>query len=166
MTFVDCNFSHLKTAGFRTMANQNVDYVFIRCIATWVPVGFYFFRGGNAHFTLPAFGRVRPAIKIDAGGGGINGGVFSVTGLQLETFNYDSEQKRFVILDAAGEVNASFQTIYTGCGQVWGPDGDYTTPNFILGPSAQVAIRDSMISGSSFVRRPMWMASVSRPSSS
>jgi len=97
MTFVDCNFRDLKSAAFRTMANQNVDYVFIRCIASWVPIGFHFVKGGNAHFILPAFGRVRTAIKIDATGGGINGGVFSITGLQLETFNYDSEKKRWLM---------------------------------------------------------------------
>jgi hypothetical protein len=145
MTFADCNVSHMRTAGFRTMAFQNVDYLFLRCITSWCPIGYHFARGGNAHFLLPCFGRVRTAIKVDSGG--INGGVFSVAGMQLENFNYDSEQKRLVILEAAGEVNAAFTAICTGCGNVWGTNADFTTPNFILGPSAQVSVRDSMVSG-------------------
>jgi len=145
MTIVDCNFSHLTDVGFRTCNGQNVDYVFIRCVATWVPLGFHFMKGGNAHFILPCVGRVRTGIKIDVGG--INGGVYTITGLQQETFSYDNEKKRFTTLDVQSECNVSISGIYTGCGNVWGDDADVETPNFIIGPSAQVTIRDSMISG-------------------
>jgi hypothetical protein len=145
MTFVDCWIQHCKSAGFRTMAPQNVDYLILRCGVTNTPIGFHFYRGGNAHFVLPCFGRVLTAIKIEAGG--INGGVFTITGLQQETFAYDNERKRFTTLEAEGEVNVSISGIYTGCGNLWGDNADLTTPNFILGPNAQVTVRDSMISG-------------------
>ena len=88
---------------------------------------------------------MRTGIKIDVGG--INGGVYTITGLQQETFSYDNEKKRFTTLDVQSECNVSISGIYTGCGNVWGDDADVETPNFIIGPSAQVTIRDSMISG-------------------
>jgi len=145
MTFVDVFFHHLTDCGFRTCAGQNVDYVFIRCAVGWTPIGWHFLKGGNAHFILPTFNRCRVGLKIESGG--INGGVFTITGAQQEIFNYDNEKKRFPMLDVQGETNVSISGIFTGCSNCFGDEADLETPNFILGPNAQVTIRDSMISG-------------------
>lgn len=145
MTFTDVNFSKLKKNAFRAMNNQNVDYVFLRCAVGETPVAYYFSHGGNAHFIMPTFFRCNTAFKFETGG--INAGVFSITGLQLENFGYDNPKKRMVVLEASGEQNIAFNSIFTGCISCFGPEADLDTPNFILHSSAQVTIRDSMISG-------------------
>jgi hypothetical protein len=144
MTFTDLLVDNMRTAGFRAMNDQQVDYVFIRCQVSHAPTGFHFRRGGSAHFLLPTFYAVDTCFDLS---GGVNNGSYSITGLFLERHSFSDPARRMVVLRARGEVNVSVRAIQTGCQYVWGEKADLATPNFILGPGAQVAVRDSILSG-------------------
>ena len=144
MTFMDVLMDNMKSCGFRAVNFQQVNFMFLRCQVSHAPVGFSLRRGGSSHFLLPSFFAVDTCIEL---GGGVNNGSYSITGLFLERGSLADMKKRMVVLRADGEVNVSVSGIQTGCQNVWGDDADLETPSFILGPTAQVTVRDSIVSG-------------------
>lgn len=144
-TFVDISISHMSICGFRSHQGQQLNFVFIRPEIGHTPVGFWFTRGGASSWLHPCFGWVDTAFRFH--GAGINSGAFSIRGLWVENFGFTDQSKRMVFLDANGECNVSVSGLSLTCQRVWGPDGDRETPNFKLGPSAQVTVSGCMLSG-------------------
>jgi hypothetical protein len=145
MTFIDVFFDHMTDCGFRALGLQQLNYIMYRCGVANSPKGFCFRRGGDSHFIQPSFFRVDTCFEIaDVG---INSGCFSIQGLFLERGAYTDNNKKMTIVKADGDATLSVDCIQTGCQMVWGDNADLTTPSFILGPSAQMSIQNSMLCG-------------------
>jgi hypothetical protein len=145
MTFIDIVIENMTTAGFKAVSNQALDFVFIRSEVNNTPIAFHFIKGGAATFIHPCAFKVDTMLKIERSG--INSGAFSIRGWFWERYSYSSKKKKMVFVDAAGEANITVTGTSTGCTRVWGKDADLKTPNFILGPSAQLTVIGCMISG-------------------
>lgn len=145
MTFIDLTIDNMKKAGFRAVSGQALDYVFIRPEVGHTPIGFHFIKGGAATFIHPCAFKVDTLLKVEKTG--INSGVFSIRGWFWERHAYSDPNKKMVFVDASGEANITVIGTATGCSRVWGEKADLETPNFILGPSAQLTAIGCMISG-------------------
>jgi len=144
-TFLDLVIDHMTVCGFRSMQGQQLNFVFYRPEVGYTPVAYWFTRGGASTWLHPCFGWVDTAFRFH--NAGINSGAFSIRGLWVENFGYTNDKKRMVFLDATGECQVTISGLSTTCQRVWGPEGDRTTPNFKLGPSAQVSVQGCMFSG-------------------
>jgi len=146
MTFTDLEGLHLGT-GFRTMNAQNLNYALIRPVFEECGIGYHFKNGGSVVAVLPSGGRCETFIKIE--GGGINAGTFQFIGMRMEPH---TGKKASVWLEASGETQVQFSGLLVTCMGVWkDADGQAEatgqTPKFILGPSAQVTVQNSIIAG-------------------
>jgi hypothetical protein len=142
MTFMDCHFTNLKT-GFRTMNGQNLNYLFLRCGAGWTETVYHFAQGGSAVWNLGYTYHTGKVIKIDSGG--INAGNFEINGFRPDGMSWQGQ--RTVFLEAKGEVNVKVSGLCSTCTGPLVPLQDKANPLFILGPSAQVSVEASMLSG-------------------
>jgi hypothetical protein len=145
MTFIDIVIDNMKKAAFYANSGQALDYVFIRPEVNNTPTGFHFIKGGAATFIHPCAYKVDTLLKVEKTG--INSGVFSIRGWFWERHAYSDLNKKMVFVDASGEANITIIGTATGCARVWGEKADIETPNFILGPSAQLTAIGCMLSG-------------------
>jgi hypothetical protein len=162
MSFYDCNFSQCHT-GFLTMADQNLNYLFMRPNVGMSNIGIHFAKGGSATINQLNGHSLRTALKIDKGG--INAGTFSINGMRVETRpfgGYDkshassfmnpaepdsNEIHRTSLIEASGETNIFVNAMLTTCMGIAGKNGDDQTPMIRLRDGAQLSIIASQISG-------------------
>lgn len=145
MTLIDIVIENMKECAFKADSAQALNFVFIRPEVNNTPTGFHFIKGGAATFIQPCAYKVNTLLKIEKTG--INSGVFSIRGWFWERHSYSDPEKKMVFVDVSGEANVTVTGAATGCSRVWGKKADLTTPNFILGPSAQLTVIGCMLSG-------------------
>jgi hypothetical protein len=138
--FHDCSY------GFRTVADQNMEYTFLRCGIANAKVGYWFQKGGDATFLHAGGYNAETYIKFDAPG--INNGNLTVIGLRYEHYR----RPRGTLLEAGADANVSFIGLCTTVTGIFADEArnlpaDRTTPNFILRPGAQVRVSGSLLSG-------------------
>ena len=139
MTFIDVFMRNLKT-GFRTMCDQNVQYMFMRVDALNVETAYHIVEGGAVNW-IAAFARqCDTVIRIDSGG--INTGIYNAQSLKVE--GLISKKKRSVVLRARGEVNVNFTSLNLVTA---GAQHDLETASFDIGPGVQVGVDNSMLTG-------------------
>ncbi len=138
MTLSDVNFEHCHT-GFLTMSDQNLDYLFLRCTAQFCNTALHFHKGGSVVGQLFTTYDVRTVVQIDHGG--INAGTYSFDGMRVDG---DGTRFRTVVLRARGETNVDFNALDV---VISGVRRFPRIPAFILGPTANVAVNSSMITG-------------------
>ncbi len=138
MTLSDVNFVHCHT-GFLTLSDQNLDYLFLRCTAQFCNTALHFHRGGSVVGELFTTYDVHTVVQIDHGG--INAGTYCFDGMRVDG---DGGHFRTVVLRARGETNVDFNTLDI---VISGVRRFPETPAFILGPTANVAVDSSMITG-------------------
>lgn len=141
--FINPGFAYLKI-GFRGNSEQNLVYLFQRPDFGWVDTGFVFIGGGYATASLVNCHHVDVVFHIS--GCGINSGVFELSTVRNEQGGRTTN-KHPITLIASGEANIKFTGLQTTCNGVFGPEADLETPTFILGPSANVVVEASMLSG-------------------
>lgn len=142
-SFVDMNFSDLEV-GIDARSEQNLCYLILRPNVGYVKTAFRFLGGGavdainvNTHHVDVVF---------DISKCGINSGIYHLSTVRSEQGGA-TKGKRPVMLKASGEVNVTMSSVQTTCNGLFGEDADRTTPAFILGPSANVLVQASQISG-------------------
>jgi hypothetical protein len=145
MTFDELVIIEMKKYAFKAASFQQVNYVFSRPLIAKTPIGFYFNGGGSVTFTRPTFGKVDTLFKIRKTG--ISTGIFDIQGLWFELMAYSDHKKRATFVDVAGECNMVLTGFSTAAGNLWGKDGDYKTPAFIVKDGAQISVIGSMICG-------------------
>ncbi len=162
MSFYDCTFSSCRT-GFLTMADQNLNFLFMRPNVGMSNIGIHFAKGGSATINQLNGHSLRTALKIDKGG--INAGTFSINGMRVESRpfgGYDKSPKRSFmnpsapdssdirrtsLLDVAGETNVFVNGMLTTCMGIAGKNGDDQTPMIHVRDGAQLSIVASQFSG-------------------
>ncbi len=144
-SFYELTFHDVKY-GFHTVADQNMEYTFIRCSAVNADVGFWFEKGGDASVFHAGGYNVDTYFKFD--NPGVNNGNLTVIGLRYE--HYGRNNRRGAVFEGGKDATVSFIGLcstVTGVfpGKNW--PGDTKTPNFILHPGAQVRVAGSILSG-------------------
>ena len=141
--FTNINFTHLEY-GIDARSEQNLCYLILRPNVGYVNTAFRFNGGGfveainvNTHHVDTVF---------DIANCGINSGVFTISGLRPEQ-GAKTKGKRPVSIKASGEVNITLSGLQTTANAIYGVEGDKQTPAFILGPSANVLVLGSHITG-------------------
>ena len=139
-------YFHDCTYGFRTVADQNMEYTFLRCGIANAKVGYWFQKGGDATFLHAGGYNADTYIKFDAPG--INNGNLTVIGLRYEHYR----RPRGSLLEAAADATVSFIGLCTTVTGIFEDKNrnlpaDRQTPNFILKPGAQVRVSGSLLSG-------------------
>ncbi len=151
MTLTDVKFYQCET-GFKTVSQQNLNYMFTRVNLSKCDVGLHFKKGGSVVANLITGHGCGTAIKIDSGG--INNGTFVFNGIRVEARTFKG--KRTSILDVKGTVNVTITGLLSTCmGLVTPPAGsvergkkpNVDKPLITLGERAMVSIRGSMLSG-------------------
>lgn len=179
MSFYDCNFSNCQT-GFLTMADQNLNYLFMRPNIGMSNIGIHFAKGGSATINQLNGHSLRTALRIDKGG--INAGIFSIHGMRIESRPFagyskisggsfmvpgepdSNEIRRTSLIEATGETNIYISGLLTTCMGIVGKNGDPKTPMIRLRDGAQLTIDASQFSGmiadlsTSDGKPPAWMS--------
>ncbi|MFW5798474.1 MAG: glycosyl hydrolase family 28-related protein [Planctomycetota bacterium] len=142
-TLSHCGFSRLET-GIRMKSVQNLGFFIPRPDFGYVGTALWITGGGYVTVTLLNAHHTDVAIRLE--GQGINSGVFKFDGVRPEQGSR-TPGKRPVLLMASGETNVHLTAAQTTTGAIFGENGDLDTPAFILGPSANVVVESSHITG-------------------
>jgi len=141
--FYKVGFQYLEI-GLEAFSVQNLCYRIESPEIGYVGTAFRFHGGGSVEATGVNAHHTDVIFDIDKCG--INSGTYNLVNVRPEQ---GSRQKgrRTVLLKASGEVNINLIGAQTTTGGVMGEDADHETPAFLLGPSANVLVSASQITG-------------------
>lgn len=138
ITLMDTSFQSCHT-GFLTLSDQNLDYLFLRCTAVNCNTALHFYKGGSVDGQLFTTYNVHTVVQIDHGG--INAGTYCFDAMRVDG---DGTHFRTVVLRAKGETNVHFTSLDL---IISGVQRFPKVPAFILGPTANVDVSSSLITG-------------------
>ncbi len=138
ISLLDTTFQSCHT-GFLTLSDQNLDYLFLRCTAVACDTALHFYKGGSVDGQLFTTYNVHTVVRIDHGG--INAGTYCFDSMRVDG---DGTHFRTVVLRAKGETNVNFTSLDL---IISGVHRFPNVPAFILGPTANVSVNASMITG-------------------
>lgn len=160
MTLVDVTFSKCST-GFASLADQNLNYAFVRPNVAYCDIGLHFRNGGSVSAAMLNGHSCGVAVKIEKGG--INAGAFDFSGVRVEARTYQGRRTR--LFDVAGETNVRISSMITTCMGLTGDHlADENAPGVALplirvDRGAMVLVQASLLSGPlAEVRGGGWLA--------
>jgi len=144
--FNELNFNYLDI-GIDSRSEQNLSYVILHPSAGWVKTLFKFTGGGDVDAINVNCHHIDTVFDISRCG--INSGTYNLSCVRTEQGTYTRKGKRTVMLRASGEVNINMTAVQTTLAELFAgkTTGDLETPAFILGPTVNLLLQSSLITG-------------------